>query len=45
MPFPIGDREPTKIVAEAGFKGEQATSINGGLASRLFRIPQGKGDS
>src|SRR5260370_13824580 len=44
MPFPIGDREPTKIVDEAGFKGEKANSINGGLAIRLFRIPQRTGN-
>ena len=38
MPFPIGDMEPMKIVAEAGVSGAQAASINGGLAARLFRI-------
>ncbi|HVV61931.1 MAG TPA: amidohydrolase family protein [Pseudolabrys sp.] len=38
MPFPIGDMEPMKIVADAGLKDEQATSINGGLAARLFRF-------
>lgn len=38
MPFPIGDMEPMKIVADAGLKDEQATSINGGLAARLFRL-------
>jgi aminocarboxymuconate-semialdehyde decarboxylase len=38
MPFPIGDMEPMKIVAEAGLTGAQAASINGGLAARLFRI-------
>ena len=38
MPFPIGDTEPMKIVAAAGLSKEQATSINGGLAARLFRI-------
>ena len=38
MPFPIGDTEPMKIVAAAGFSKEQAASINGGLAARLFRI-------
>src|ERR1700690_2920447 len=38
MPFPIGDTEPTKIVAAAGLFKAQADSINGGLAARLFKI-------
>ena len=38
MPFPIGDLEPMKIVAEAGFSKVQTDSINGGLAARLFGI-------
>ncbi len=38
MPFPIGDIEPMKIVAEAGLSKAQTESINGGLAARLFRI-------
>ncbi|MGA9082757.1 MAG: amidohydrolase family protein [Pseudolabrys sp.] len=38
MPFPIGDTEPMKIVATAGLSKEQAASINGGLAARLFQI-------
>jgi aminocarboxymuconate-semialdehyde decarboxylase len=38
MPFPIGDLEPMKIVAAAGLSKDQAASINGGLAARLFRI-------
>ena len=38
MPFPIGDTEPMKIVAAAGLSGAQITSINGGLAARLFKI-------
>lgn len=38
MPFPIGDPEPMKIVAEAGLSKEQTESINGGLAARLFKI-------
>ena len=38
MPFPIGDTEPMKIVAEAGLSKAQTDSINGGLAARLFRI-------
>ena len=38
MPFPIGDTEPMKIVADAGLTAQQAASINGGLAAKLFRI-------
>ncbi len=38
MPFPIGDTEPMKIVAAAGLSKDQAASVNGGLAARLFRI-------
>jgi len=38
MPFPIGDLEPMKIVAAAGLSPAQVTSINGGLAARLFGI-------
>jgi len=38
MPFPIGDAEPMKIVAEVGVSAEQSASINGGLAARLFRL-------
>jgi len=38
MPFPIGDSEPLKIVAAAGLSKDQADSINGGLAKRLFNI-------
>ena len=38
MPFPIGDTEPMKIVAEAGLSKAQTDSINGGLAARLFHI-------
>jgi len=38
MPFPIGDTEPLRIVADAGLTKAQADSINGGLAARLFRI-------
>lgn len=38
MPFPIGDRQPTKIVAEAGLEPGQVGSINGGLAARVFGI-------
>jgi aminocarboxymuconate-semialdehyde decarboxylase len=38
MPFPIGDTEPTRIVAAAGLTAEQAASVNGGLAEKLFRL-------
>lgn len=38
MPFPIGDIEPMKIVAEAVVSAEQSVSITGGLAARLFRV-------
>jgi aminocarboxymuconate-semialdehyde decarboxylase len=38
MPFPIGDSEPLKIVADAGLSKAQAEAINGGLAARLFKI-------
>jgi aminocarboxymuconate-semialdehyde decarboxylase len=38
MPFPIGDTEPMKIVAAAGLNSAQITSINGGLAARVFKI-------
>jgi aminocarboxymuconate-semialdehyde decarboxylase len=38
MPFPIGDHEPTKIVAAAGLTPAQVASINGGLAQKLFNI-------
>ena len=38
MPFPIGDHEPTKIVAAAGLSAAQAASINGGLAQKLLNI-------
>ena len=38
MPFPIGDTEPAKIVAEAGLTPAQTASITGGLAARLFKI-------
>jgi len=38
MPFPIGDHEPHKIVAEAGLKPDQVASITGGLAAKLFRV-------
>ena len=37
-PFPIGDLEPTKIVADAGLNAAQTASINGDLAARLFRL-------
>jgi aminocarboxymuconate-semialdehyde decarboxylase len=38
MPFPIGDTEPMKIIAEAGLSKAQTDSITGGLAARLFRL-------
>jgi aminocarboxymuconate-semialdehyde decarboxylase len=38
MPFPIGDLEPMKIVAQAGVDVAVAARINGGLAAELFRI-------
>ena len=38
MPFPIGDTQPTRIVADAGLNPEQAASVNGGLAAKLFRL-------
>jgi aminocarboxymuconate-semialdehyde decarboxylase len=38
MPFPIGDHEPQRIVADAGLTPAQAASINGELATRLFRV-------
>jgi aminocarboxymuconate-semialdehyde decarboxylase len=38
MPFPIGDSEPLKIVAEAGLSPAQTASLNGALAARLFKI-------
>jgi aminocarboxymuconate-semialdehyde decarboxylase len=37
-PFPIGDLEPTRIVAAAGLTPAQATSVNGELAAKLFRL-------
>lgn len=38
MPFPIGDREPMKVVSDAGFSDAERASINGGLAQRLFGL-------
>jgi aminocarboxymuconate-semialdehyde decarboxylase len=38
MPFPIGDDEPTKIVAGIGLRADQVASINGGLAANVLRI-------
>jgi aminocarboxymuconate-semialdehyde decarboxylase len=38
MPFPIGDGEPTKIVAASGVDAATAARINGGLAAELFRL-------
>jgi len=36
MPFPIGDPEPMKVVAAAGFSPSEIASINGGLAGKLL---------
>ena len=38
MPFPIGDKAPTRIVSEAGLSPDQVDRINGGLAAELFRV-------
>jgi aminocarboxymuconate-semialdehyde decarboxylase len=38
MPFPIGDSDPLRIVADAGLGRQQTDSINGALAAELFRI-------
>jgi aminocarboxymuconate-semialdehyde decarboxylase len=38
MPFPIGDEEPAKIIADARLTPDQAASMTGGLAQKLFRI-------
>jgi aminocarboxymuconate-semialdehyde decarboxylase len=38
MPFPIGDLEPTKIVAAASLSADDAARVNGDVAARLFRI-------
>jgi len=38
MPFPIGDLDPMKVVADAGFGAAESAAINGGLAQRLFKI-------
>ena len=38
MPFPIGDTEPMKVVAAAGFSDTETSAINGGLAARLFGL-------
>jgi aminocarboxymuconate-semialdehyde decarboxylase len=38
MPFPIGDHEPLRIVADAGLSTAQADAINGATAAKLFRI-------
>ena len=37
-PFPIGDLEPMKVVADAGLNAAQTVSVNGGLAALLFRL-------
>jgi aminocarboxymuconate-semialdehyde decarboxylase len=38
MPFPIGDSDPLRIIEEAVLPRDQAASVSGGLAARLFRI-------
>ncbi|HTH98922.1 MAG TPA: amidohydrolase family protein [Stellaceae bacterium] len=38
MPFPIGDLQPLKLIAETGFSGTEAAAINGGLAAKLFGL-------
>jgi aminocarboxymuconate-semialdehyde decarboxylase len=38
MPFPIGDMEPTKIVAAVGLPEAQSAGITGQTATRLFRV-------
>jgi aminocarboxymuconate-semialdehyde decarboxylase len=38
MPFPIGDEEPTRIVAAAGLAPEQIAAVNGGNAAKVFRL-------
>ena len=38
MPFPIGDSDPLRIVADAELGRQQTDSINGALAAELFRI-------
>ncbi len=37
-PFPIGDMQPMRIVQDAGLAPEQVASVNGGLATKLFRL-------
>jgi aminocarboxymuconate-semialdehyde decarboxylase len=38
MPFPIGDLEPQKIVADTHFSDVERAAIHGGLAQRLFGL-------
>lgn len=38
MPFPIGDLAPLNIVQDTSFSAAERTSINGGLAQRLFGL-------
>jgi aminocarboxymuconate-semialdehyde decarboxylase len=38
MPFPIGDGEPTRIVAASGVDAAAVARINGGLAAEVFRL-------
>jgi len=38
MPFPIGDMEPAKIVADAALPADQAACIRGEVAARVFGL-------
>ncbi len=38
MPFPIGDREPCKVVHAAGFGAAERAAILGGNAQGVFRV-------
>jgi aminocarboxymuconate-semialdehyde decarboxylase len=38
MPFPIGDLAPLKIVEQTSFTAAECSSINGGLAAKLFGL-------
>jgi aminocarboxymuconate-semialdehyde decarboxylase len=37
-PFPIGDPEPTKVVAAAHFSDSDRTKVLGDTAQKVFRI-------
>jgi aminocarboxymuconate-semialdehyde decarboxylase len=36
MPFPIGDLQPAKVIAQSGFSAAETASMTGGLAEKLF---------